>query len=44
MTAGHVFRFDALGLTGTPCAPYRGPIINAKSKTGRKREVSRRWP
>lgn len=24
--AGHVFRFDSLGVTGMPCAPYRGPI------------------
>jgi sugar lactone lactonase YvrE len=24
--AGHLFRFDDLGVTGTPCAPYRGHI------------------
>jgi sugar lactone lactonase YvrE len=24
--AGHLFRFDRLGVTGMPCAPYRGRI------------------
>jgi sugar lactone lactonase YvrE len=27
--AGHLFRFDDLGVTGTPCAPYRGRIDSA---------------
>jgi sugar lactone lactonase YvrE len=27
--AGHVFRFDGLGVTGMPCAPYRGRIDSA---------------
>jgi sugar lactone lactonase YvrE len=25
--AGHVLRIDALGVTGPPCTPYRGPVI-----------------
>jgi sugar lactone lactonase YvrE len=29
--AGHVFRFDGLGVTGMPCAPYRGRIDSAPS-------------
>jgi sugar lactone lactonase YvrE len=27
--AGHVFRFDGLGVMGMPCAPYRGRIDSA---------------
>jgi sugar lactone lactonase YvrE len=29
--AGHVFRVDGLGVTGMPCAPYRGRIDSAAS-------------
>jgi sugar lactone lactonase YvrE len=29
--AGHLFRFDDLGVTGTPCAPYRGHIESPTS-------------
>jgi sugar lactone lactonase YvrE len=37
--AGHVFRFDGLGATGMPCAPYRGAINERQAETGQKREA-----